>query len=484
MIAASAVRPILVGAQIVVTFAAANVAGAVAAVNYQNQQVQMAKASIDSAAAGFDAQVKKSLDEGTPQAVVDPLVQQETALKSQALPPAAFVIDRQLLVAIQKRADDVKALTGQVKTAEDQAAAQIHTQLAQALQGLGNDIKPAADAGVDTTQFQKFADDTTLATDTVNTPKALQSALDAVNAKDSELKAATAAKISANQALSAAQADAHSAVSSAQAALTKAQAIPILKLGDAPATIAALADRLSHAGALADFQDIAAKAWAQSSALNTLLSTRQSAYDLAATTRTEIGLARAAGKDVAQDQANLDAAVKQLDAATDLPTLQAAKAAIQAVKSSVDAKYWQAIYGAGKVIVVSLAKQELVALQDGAVMLDTPVTTGRPSMATITGVYHVFAKFSPYCMSSWRGNPYPWNGCISMQYAMEWESSGYFLHDAPWRSRYGPGTNTEANGTHGCINIPRNQSQMDFLYGWTPIGTPVVVLQGDFGSSP
>jgi lipoprotein-anchoring transpeptidase ErfK/SrfK len=84
-------------------------------------------------------------------------------------------------------------------------------------------------------------------------------------------------------------------------------------------------------------------------------------------------------------------------------------------------------------------------------------------------------------MRSWPGNPFPWVGCVGMRYAMEFESSGFFIHDAPWRSRYGPGTNND-NGTHGCVNVPRNANQMDFLYGWTPIGTTVVVLQGDFGT--
>ncbi|MDP9325331.1 MAG: L,D-transpeptidase [Candidatus Dormibacteraeota bacterium] len=482
MIAASTVRPILVGAQIVATFAAANVAGVVAAVNYQNQQVQQAKASIDAASVAFDAQVKRSLDDGTPLAAIDPLVQQETALKSQALPPAAFIIDRQQLAAIQKRADDVKALSGQVKNAEDQAASQVHERLVQALLGLAADIKPAAAAGVDTAEFQKFVDETTAANQAVSTPKAGQSAVDAVTAKDGELKAATASRVAANQALAAAQADAHNAVNSAQAALAKVQAIPVLKVGDVPTTIAALVDRLSHAAALADFQDIAAKAWAQSSALNTILSTRQSAYDLAATTRTELGMAQAAGKDVAQDAANLDTAVRQLDAASDLPTLQAAKAAIQAVKSVVDAKYWQAIYGAGKVIVVSIQRQELVALENGAVKVDTLVTTGRPALPTITGVYHIFRKESPYQMrSDWpRGSPYYFDP-VWMSWAMEWESSGYFIHDAPWRSRYGPGTNND-NGTHGCINVPHDP--MSVLYSWAEIGTTVVVLKGDFGSSP
>jgi lipoprotein-anchoring transpeptidase ErfK/SrfK len=70
-----------------------------------------------------------------------------------------------------------------------------------------------------------------------------------------------------------------------------------------------------------------------------------------------------------------------------------------------------------------------------------------------------------------------------MKYAMEFLSGGYFIHDAPWRSAYGPGTNG-SNGTHGCINTPRSAGQMDFLYNWADMGTTVVVLAGDFGSHP
>jgi lipoprotein-anchoring transpeptidase ErfK/SrfK len=482
MIAAGAVRPALVGAQIVVTFVAANVAGGVAAVNYQNQQVQSAKASIDRAAAAFDAQVAKSLDEGTPSAALDPLVHQKAALKGQALPSAAFIIDRQMLAALQKRADAVQALTSQVQGAENATTQELQQKLVDALKALTADVQTAKDAGVDITAFQQFVDDSSTVNQSVTTPKAAQSALDSVTAKDGELKAATAAKIAANQALQSAQADAHGAISSAQAALAKAQAIPVLRLGDSPAAIAALADRLTHAATLADFQDIAAKGWSQSSALNAILSTRQSGYDLLGATRHEIGLAQAAGKDVAGDSAGLDAAAGQLDAAYDLPTLKAAKAAIQAIKSAVDAKYWQAIYGSGKVIVTSILKQELVALENGAVKVDTLVTTGRPALPTITGVYHIFRKESPYTMhSDWPPSSPYYFPPTSMNWAMEWESSGYFIHDAPWRSRYGPGTNND-NGTHGCINVPHDP--MSVLYPWADIGTTVVVLQGDFGSSP
>jgi lipoprotein-anchoring transpeptidase ErfK/SrfK len=485
MIGGAAIRPTLVGAQIVVTFVGANVAGGVAACTYQNQQVQAAKAAFDGASSAFDAQVKRSLDEGTPQAMVDPLVEQKRKITSRPLPAAAFIIDRTQLNAIQRRAQVVKALSSQVRGTEDQAASQLHEQLVQALLALNNDIKPASAAGVDTAEYHKFVDETTAANQAVGTPRSIQTAIDSINAREQALNAATAARIAANQALQAAQADARSAVSSAQAALAKAQAIPVLKLGDAATAIPALGDRLSHAGGLADFQDIASKAWFQSAALNAMLSMRQSAYDLLTATRNEIGLAQNAGKDVSHDSANIDAAAKQLDAANDLPTLTAAKAAIQTVKNDVDAKYWQAIYGQGKVIVISAQKQELIALENGAVKLDTVVATGRTSLPTPPGVYHIFYKSSPYHMHSpWPpGNQY-WYPDVDMKYAMEFIEGGYFIHDAPWRSRWGPGANNEGTGTHGCVNVPRSSGQMDFLYGWADMGTTVVVLQGDFGSQP
>jgi lipoprotein-anchoring transpeptidase ErfK/SrfK len=476
----------------VVTFVGANVAGAAAAVSYQNQQVASAQAAIESAKSGFDRQVKLSLDDGTPKESIDPITAQEKTVADQSLPAAAFIIDRTRLEALQKRGAAIEAFTGQVKAAESQVVLQLHQQVVDALKSLRDDFQPASGAGVDVAEFSAFADQNDAANAKSVTPKEILAALDAINAKHNALKDVTAQKIAANQALASAQQDAKNGVASAQAALVKAQAIPVLRVGDNAAAVAALADRLAHASGTNDYQDIAAKAWAQSTALNALLTTRQSAYDLLGSTRTEIGMAQAAGKDVAQDSTNLDAAAKQLDVAGDLPSLTAAKAAIQAVKSAVDAKYWQAIYGQGKVIVVSIQKQELIALDSGNVKVDTPVTTGRPALPTPPGVYHIIFKSSPYHMvSPWPpGSPYYYHP-VDMKYAMEFIDDGTFLHDAPWRSRYGPGTNGD-NGTHGCVNVPEDPrypnmtpgSAMGVLYSWAEVGTTVVVLRGDFGSSP
>lgn len=55
---------------------------------------------------------------------------------------------------------------------------------------------------------------------------------------------------------------------------------------------------------------------------------------------------------------------------------------------------------------------------------------------------------------------------------MEYESNGYFIHDAPWRTDWAAGAN-ERNGSHGCSNTPT--SAMSLLYGWARLRDVVVV---------
>ncbi|HET8851899.1 MAG TPA: L,D-transpeptidase, partial [Ktedonobacteraceae bacterium] len=49
----------------------------------------------------------------------------------------------------------------------------------------------------------------------------------------------------------------------------------------------------------------------------------------------------------------------------------------------------------GKEIVISLSKQWMFVYQHGAQVYNSPVSTGRPTLRTPTGTYHVFAKFHP-----------------------------------------------------------------------------------------
>jgi len=127
----------------------------------------------------------------------------------------------------------------------------------------------------------------------------------------------------------------------------------------------------------------------------------------------------------------------------------------------------------GKLIVVTLATQSLTAYENGKVVATTVVATGRPALPTLTGTFHIKAKYTPYqFVSPWpKSSPY-WYASAWVKYAMLYEDGGYFIHDAPWRTVYGPGANL-TNGTHGCVNVPL--STMSFLYKWASVGTTVVV---------
>lgn len=127
----------------------------------------------------------------------------------------------------------------------------------------------------------------------------------------------------------------------------------------------------------------------------------------------------------------------------------------------------------GKLIVVSLERQSLTAYQDGAVVLTSVVATGMPALPTPAGTFHVMSKSSPYkFVSPWpRGDQY-WYPTEWVSYAMLFADDGYFLHDAPWRSVWGPGANL-IHGSHGCVNVPT--ATMASLYRWATVGTTVIV---------
>jgi len=102
------------------------------------------------------------------------------------------------------------------------------------------------------------------------------------------------------------------------------------------------------------------------------------------------------------------------------------------------------------------------------------VTTGRPQLPTPAGTFHIFYKTSPYEMiSPWPyGSPF-WYPDAWVNYVLEFLQGGYFLHDAPWRTWFGPGSQY-GDGTHGCINIPN--SPMVRIYNWAQLGDEVDVV--------
>ncbi|GER87973.1 hypothetical protein KDW_21350 [Dictyobacter vulcani] len=139
--------------------------------------------------------------------------------------------------------------------------------------------------------------------------------------------------------------------------------------------------------------------------------------------------------------------------------------------------------GGGKVVVINRTGQWAYFYENGRLIRSSAATTGQPGLETPLGVYHVFVKLSPTTFySPWpKGSPY-WYAPTHINFALEFREGGFFLHDAWWRSVYGPGTNVYhydpvdgwMTGTHGCVTMP--YSTVQWLYGWAPLGTTVKII--------
>jgi hypothetical protein len=137
-----------------------------------------------------------------------------------------------------------------------------------------------------------------------------------------------------------------------------------------------------------------------------------------------------------------------------------------------------------KWILISIRKEALWAYQGDKLMLSTPVTNGGPDTPTLPGIFHVQGKYRGWIFRSpWpRGSPL-WYPDSPTSFALLYNpDGGYFLHDAPWRYNFGPGSNSVAGtpggaytGTHGCTNVPYDA--MARLFDWADDGTPVDIVR-------
>ena len=136
--------------------------------------------------------------------------------------------------------------------------------------------------------------------------------------------------------------------------------------------------------------------------------------------------------------------------------------------------------GPSRLITVSVQGQRLTAYEDGRVVVDTPVTTGRPALATDVGAMRVLRKDAPWTMQSpWpKGSP-EWYPDTVVQMVVWFTSNGEGLHDASWQptATLGPGSQFGPFASHGCIHLPL--AAIKTLFDWALIGTPVVVYPGD-----
>ncbi|MBV9121295.1 MAG: L,D-transpeptidase family protein [Chloroflexi bacterium] len=136
-----------------------------------------------------------------------------------------------------------------------------------------------------------------------------------------------------------------------------------------------------------------------------------------------------------------------------------------------------------KRIVVSLSQQKLWAYEGDKSVLDSLVTTGNPELPTPEGTFQVLTKQKDFVFHSpWPKGDRFWYPDSPTKFAMMFDDGGYFIHDAPWRHKFGPGSNLvpgqpgeDITGTHGCVNVPSDVQAK--LFAWADLGTPVVIQQ-------
>ncbi len=137
-----------------------------------------------------------------------------------------------------------------------------------------------------------------------------------------------------------------------------------------------------------------------------------------------------------------------------------------------------------QVVVISLYEQAMRVYQNGKLVNAFLVTTGRPERPSPPGTWWVEGKKSPTVFKATvpQSSPY-WYPDTPINFAMQYHSDGYFLHDSWWRADYGPGTNFphqdssgdsfSAYGSHGCVNIAKDNAA--WLYNFVEIYTPVLI---------
>lgn len=134
------------------------------------------------------------------------------------------------------------------------------------------------------------------------------------------------------------------------------------------------------------------------------------------------------------------------------------------------AKGWDNGDLTGTYVEVSISEQKLWCYQNGVVVMETDVVTGRasdPDRMTIPGCWAIDAKKKDATLGTEDVQGYsepvgywlPFNG-------------GQGLHDAPWRSNFG-GDIYQSNGSHGCVNVPAEN--MEAIFNAMEIGNAVVV---------
>src|SRR5712692_63088 len=141
-------------------------------------------------------------------------------------------------------------------------------------------------------------------------------------------------------------------------------------------------------------------------------------------------------------------------------------------------------YMNSEVIVISLSEQAMRVYKNGKLVNAFLVTTGRPDKPSPPGTWWVEGKKSPTVFKADvpQSSPY-WYPDTPINYAIQYHSNGYFIHDSWWRADYGPDTQFphqdssgdiySSQGSHGCVNMAKDNAA--WVYSNVVLFTHIVI---------
>jgi lipoprotein-anchoring transpeptidase ErfK/SrfK len=335
-------------------------------------------------------------------------------------------------------------------------------------------IATARGAGLEVSGESSTLDQTRAALVAAKSPKAVQTAIIGIDARISALQKQTETKLAADAALSSSRTAAQSALSRADRLLAAVQQFPNLQptVTAWAAAITAQHQAFLAATGIAAFDAVSAATTEAANPIDDLLTSRSGAYGDMASARQSVQDAIKYKVDPGDIPHRLDGLQTTLDQANTTGVYEFVMNQIDGMMPPLLDRIGIASLGVGKVIVISLARQELTAYEDGKPFVTTLITTGRPELPTPPGNYTVLRKNHPWKMTSdFPPSSQYWYAPTWVQYTLWFRNDGYAIHDAPWRGTYGPGT--QSAGSHGCVNTP--MPTMEALFNWAELGTRVIV---------
>lgn len=449
---------------------------------YRSQQGRLARSRADRAAAAsvVQAALARAQSDGITAAQLRPVLAAEAALVSgRPIAPRLGWFDNGEIGRLQREAAGLRALVGRIDAVQATATLTEREHVASILAEMDSAIAAARSVGLDPADEVAFLSDVRAGMSGADTPVQVDAAVASVRQRTQDLeqrtearRAAEAAAAAAQAALEASRARAQAAMERADALVAQAQRFPQLQVQPWVDAIAAQHPALAAATTQDAYDAVTTAVDPPADSIAALLAARSHAYAAMADAREVVQSAISSKVDPGEVPAQLDSLQSRLDTTGTAPGFAEIAGQATALVAPLEARLTTATLGVGKVILISLADQRLTAYQDGATVLTTLVTTGRPALPTPSGSFVVLRKSHPWLMHSDfpRSSPY-WYPDSPVTYVLWFTNQGHGIHDAPWRGSYGPGT--QAAGSHGCVNVPFGA--MRVLFAWADVGTRVVI---------